>query len=560
MREKLAALTTVAILCGLLATPAISQDSPAPDIVLTNSANRDHIDLTGAWTYSIDPYRDGLKSFHGNGPGLGHRRYETTDVDTVTRENPTARYEYDMRREKVVTLPGSWINHAPELRHYDRLMWYAREFDASPDNGKRAFLRFGAANYTAHIYFNGEFVGRHDGGFTPFAFEVTDLLQDDDNLLVVGVDAQRTDQTVPPPVTDWETYGGLTRPIRLIYTPETFIDEARAWLGKDGRIMAEISLDGPDARGQDVSMTIDALGLTLEGRTDRNGLWQSSTPAPEGLSLWSPESPALYDVTFSTSDDTLPERIGFRTIEVSGTDILLNGKPVYLRGISMHEEELGTDPGRIMTEPAIRALLSEIRDGLNGNFVRLAHYPHSELTTRLADEMGLLVWSEIPVYWLIDWENSETLAEARAMLAENMARDMNRASIIIWSVANETPVGDARNRFLRTLIDDVRARDDSRLVSAALLTESETRNGTMRTWIDDPLADDLDILAVNTYNGWYGGPSLDGVDDIVWEARHDKPMIFRNWAQAPLPVLLMKTSGANSQKVSRRTITAPPWR
>ncbi|NHK26827.1 beta-glucuronidase [Parvularcula flava] len=519
-------VTGIIILCGLTVPTATGQDAPGPEIVLTNSASREHLDLTGAWTYSIDPYRDGLKSFHGNGPGLGHRRYETTDVESVTRENPTARYEYDMRREKIVTLPGSWVNHAPELRHYDGLMWYAREFDASPESGQRAFLRFGAANYTAHVYFNGELVGRHDGGFTPFAFEVTDLLQDGENLLVVGVDAQRTDQTVPPPVTDWETYGGLTRPVRLIYTPETFIDEARAWLGKDGSIMAEIALDGPRAGGRDVSVTIDALGLTLDGRTDRNGVWQGSTPAPEDLSLWSPESPALYDVAFTAGNDTLPERIGFRTIEASGTDILLNGEPIYLRGISMHEEELGADPGRIMTEPAIRALLSEIKDGLNGNFVRLAHYPHSELTTRLADEMGLLVWSEIPVYWLIDWDNPDTLAEARTMLAENMTRDMNRASIIIWSVANETPVGDDRNRFLGTLIDDVRTRDDSRLVSAALLTTSETRNGTMRTWIDDPLADNLDILAVNTYNGWYGGPALDGVDDIIWESRHDKPMIF----------------------------------
>ena len=115
----------------------------------------------------------------------------------------------------------------------------------------------------------------------------------------------------------------------------------------------------------------------------------------------------------------------------------------------MHEEELGVDPTRAMTPAASRALLSEIKDGLYGNFVRLAHYPHSDVTVRLADELGLIVWSEVPVYWRVAWSNPDTLNRARTMLAENILRDRNRASIAIWSVANETPVTDARNAFLR---------------------------------------------------------------------------------------------------------------
>jgi beta-glucuronidase len=218
----------------------------------------------------------------------------------------------------------------------------------------------------------------------------------------------------------------------------------------------------------------------------------------------------------------LDDRIGFRTVEVRGTQILLNGKPIFLRGISMHEEELGNNPVRAITPAAARALLSEVKTGLNGNFVRLAHYPHSEVMTRMADELGLLVWSEVPVYWRVNWDNPATLMAARAQLREEILRDRNRAAIILWSVANETPVGDARNAFLRTLIGDVRALDDSRLVTAALLSG---RKGNVQT-IDDPLVNDLDVMAVNTYNGWYTPDALADVPNLEWRSPVDKPLIF----------------------------------
>ena len=140
----------------------------------------------------------------------------------------------------------------------------------------------------------------------------------------------------------------------------------------------------------------------------------------------------------------------------------------------------------------------------------------------MADELGLLVWSEIPVYWLVDFARPETLGLARRMLAENIARDRNRASIILWSVGNETPQGEARLAFLRALVRDVRALDDSRLVTAALLSR---REGNVQT-IDDPLTADLDVMAVNTYNGWYGGDRLADVPAISWRSAQHKPLIF----------------------------------
>jgi beta-glucuronidase len=507
----------LALVVLLLAPPAFAQP------LLTGADMRPSQSLDGAWHWSVDPFRDGKAGFHGGMPGESSRRWSDVIQADELQKNPRALYEFDMQRSPVTHLPGSWIGHAPEMRYYQGLVWYQRSFEArKPAAGTRAFLRFGAADYTADVYLNGKSVGSHKGGFTPFSFDVTELLRDGGNQITVGVDSARTDDDVPPPVTDWETYGGITRSVTLITVPETFVDDAWIRLGRDGRIHADVRLYGRQAQNRDVAVRIPALGLTLSGRSDQSGSWSGSITAPRGLKRWSPETPALYHVKIESGTDVLLDRIGFRTIETRDTRILLNGKPVFLRGISMHEEELGKDPVRAITPAAARALLTEIKQGLNGNFVRLAHYPHSEVMTRMADELGLIVWSEVPVYWRVNWQNEATLGWARNQLRENILRDRNRASIGLWSIANETPIGDARNAFLRTLIGDVRALDDSRLVTAALLSK---REGKVMT-IDDPLVPDLDVMAINTYNGWYSQDPLADVPNFEWRSPAAKPLIF----------------------------------
>lgn len=540
--------------------PAVPATTPLiPSHTLTAVDLRPHQDLSGAWTWSIDPYRDGLFGFHGDPAGQGHRRWDEIDVDAFTREHPTALFEYDMRRSPSVTLPSSWITHAPELRHYDELVWYQRSFTAAPRPGTRAFLRFGAVDYAAHVFLNGRPVGRHEGGFTPFAFEVTGLLREGENWITVGADAERSADTVPPPVTDWETYGGITRPVLLVTVPETYVDDAWIRLGDDGRIVATVRLDGPAAAGRELRVRIPALGFTLSGRTDADGAWTGSAATPRGLRRWSPESPTLYDVAVEAGEDVLRDRIGFRTVAVDGERILLNGRPVFLRGISLHEEELGADPIRAITPAAARALLTEVKEGLNGNFVRLAHYPHSEVMTRMADELGLIVWSEIPVYWRINWTRPETLETARRMLAENILRDRNRASIALWSVANETPVSDSRNAFLQALVRDVRALDDSRLVTAALLTRRDEADGQVTMVIDDPLVPHLDVMAINTYNGWYSGDPLASLPAIAWRSGTAKPLILSEFGADALagfhdPGLMRKFSEEYQAEYYRQTL------
>src|ERR1700722_14148348 len=186
-----------------------------------------------------------------------------------------------------------------------------------------------------------------------------------------------------------------------------------------------------------------------------------------------------------------------RTIEVQGSNILLNGKPIFLRGISMHEEAPFRE-GRAFSPEDAQTLLGWVKD-LGCNFVRFAHYPHNENEIRLADRMGLLVWSEIPVYWDMDWSNPRTLANAEAQLRDQIARDHNRAAVIFWSVSNETPVNPERLTFLSQLAKAARELDSTRLITSAM-NHVDNTGPEVRT-ISDPLGEVVDVLGLNEYLG-----------------------------------------------------------
>ena len=522
--RRAAPVVLLAVGVGAGAPQAVA-DELRPTFLLTGAASRAPQDLSGQWTYSKDLYRTGLTDINGWVAKSRMQRYRDLDVAAEEAKGGTTFFEFDMDRGPQMRIPGAWNAAKAELRYYDGLVWFQRKFKARALNGGRAFLRFEAVNYRAYVYLNGKEIGRHEGGFTPFALEVTEALRKGENRLVVGVDSTHDAQAIPTAITDWDLYGGITRPVKLVTTPATFIDDATLALGKDGRITGEAQLNGPQAAGQLVTVAIGKLA-TVTAKADAKGRASFELKAPRELKRWSPESPTLYDVQFSAAGDTVRDRVGFRTIEVKGSQILLNGAPIFLRGISLHEEEFGPNPARNMTEQAARALLSEIKHGLQGNYVRLSHYPHSETTVRLADEMGLLVWSEIPVYWTVDWENPAVLQKALKMQAETIYRDRNRASVILWSVGNETPVSEPRTKFHGAMADNVRALDPTRLISAALLVKRGKVDGEDVTVINDPLADKLDVLAVNTYAGWYGDDTLADIPRLKWKLPADRPLIL----------------------------------
>jgi beta-glucuronidase len=281
---------------------------------------------------------------------------------------------------------------------------------------------------------------------------VTKLLRDGANQVTVGVDRRRPPSPVPPPVTDWENYGGVTRPIRLITTPDTYVDDAWVRLTRDGRITVSAHLDGPQAANSALRLRIGELKLELaeeptrawrlarhDGRTAR---WCAGRPKRPGF------------MTDHGGRGHLARPRELRTIETRGADILLNGKPVFLRGISVHEEEIGSNPARVITPDAARALLGEVKNGLHGNYVRLAHYPHSESDDTRGRRDGPARGARCRSTGWSRGSNPQTLATARNMLAEHPARSQPRLGGDP-GVGNETPVTDA-HVFLRTLVSDVR--------------------------------------------------------------------------------------------------------
>jgi beta-glucuronidase len=496
-----------------LSGPAAAQVAP----LIANINARQTTSLDGQWQVIVDPYDVGSLDYRAQPLKNNHAFYKN-----YKPQSESELVEYDFDTSGQLHVPGDWNTQRESLLFYEGSVWYKRSFDYTKSRKNRLFLHFAACNYLAAVYLNGEELGEHEGGFTPFDFEITDRVRAHGNFLVLRINNARGKDQVPTVNTDWWNYGGITRPVTLVEVPETFIQNYLVQLekGSTHQIRGWLQLNGPQLQ-QTVKIRIAEAGLVQTVQTDSKGRGEFSFSAD--LTLWSPENPKLYTVEIASQADQVIDRIGFRSIEARGTELVLNGKPVFLRGISIHEEA-PTRPGRSWSEDDARTLLDWARE-LGCNFVRLAHYPHNESMLRMADQMGLMVWAEVPVYWTIQWENPQTLHNAENQLNEMIARDQNRAALIIYSVANETPVSDARNRFLRQLIKDAHSADPTRLVSAALQAHEVMERDRLTIHLDDPIASDLDVLGNNEYIGWYTRLPEEA-DAIDWISPYDKPMLM----------------------------------
>jgi len=497
----------------LLALLAFAPSMRAQQIdLIANTDGRKTISLDGKWQTIVDPYESGFYNY----------RYQPSDNGYFKNAKPKTKsdlIEYDFDSSESLQVPGDWNTQSDQLFFYEGTIWYKKSFDYQRRSNTRLFVYFGAANYFADVYLNGEKVGQHEGGFTPFNFEITKLVRDTGNFLVVKVDNKRRRDAVPTLMTDWWNYGGLTREVKLIETSTTFVHDYLIQLAKGSRnrVSGWVKLSG-DKLKQRITIRIPEAGITKTFATDGNGF--AAIDFNADLKLWFPENPKLYEVVVEAETDQVRDQIGFRSLETKGTDILLNGRPIFLRGICIHEEA-PLRGGRAYSREDARTLLGWAKE-LGANFVRLAHYPHNEFMVREADRMGIMVWSEIPVYWTIQWENPATFENARSQLTEMIARDKNRAAVVIWSVANETPLSDARLSFLKNLISHARSLDATRLLSAAM--ERHYLDATTQM-IDDPLGEYLDVLGCNEYVGWYDGLP-EKADRLEWKSKYQKPLVM----------------------------------
>lgn len=472
---------------------------------------RPSVSLNGDWASIVDPFFSGLFSFHHQEKSNGwflNRKAQPGDPF------PT---EYDFSKAPRLKVPGDWNTQRDSLLFYEGPMWYERDFDYQPKEHTRIFLDVGAANYRSWFWVNGKKVCEHEGGFTAFQCEITTVINNGPNFVVTVVDNTRHEDNVPTLETDWWNYGGLTREVSLIEVPDAFIDQYDLHLSRGND-----SIEGwvhvmRSPAGSPVEVEIPELHARSTTQTGDDSRAQIHI-AVTGLERWSPDVPKLYKVILRAGNDSIEDLIGFRTIEAHGTEILLNGKPTFLRGISIHAEA-PYRTGRAYSDKDAETLLGWAKD-LGCNFVRLAHYPHDETMIRAADRMGLLVWSEIPVYWALQFDNPNVFAKAGQQLDEEIGALRNHASIILWSMANETPNNEARTHFIAALANRARTLDATRLITAALLVRAD---GPTKI-VDDPLGEALDVIGVNEYIGWYEGRP-ETADITQWNIAYDKPLI-----------------------------------
>lgn len=489
--------------------------SVAQEQFITNVQNRSTQSLNGKWKYVLDQYETGQIGF-------------SPLYQNASPRDKSDRVEYSFDYAQSLWIPGSWNSQLEELHRYEGSIWYRKTFDFKPRfENSRVFIYVGAANYMCTYTFNGKQLGRHEGGFTPFSFEVSNLIKESGNYVILGVSNRRENDYIPSKVTDWYNHGGITRDVYLVEVPQTYIDDYFLYLEKESlhkkrkQIKGSIKLAG-DQFPSNAIVSIPGLGLRSEVNLDETGAGEFTLETSK-MELWSPENPKLYEVKIAAGDDDISDRIGFRVVETRGREILLNGKPVFLRGISIHDEN-SIRADRAHSIDDARLVLGWAKE-LGCNFARLAHYPHQENIVRLADEMGILLWEELPLYWGINWNNPEVLENAKRQFSEIIRRDKNRASSIIWSIANETSPNKARNEFLTAVAKHVRSLDDTRLLTAACKKDLAVDGHPATEYVvSDPIMKELDIISFNEYLGWYGGGPLE-CREKTFNIAYEKPVI-----------------------------------
>ncbi|MBO5593562.1 MAG: beta galactosidase jelly roll domain-containing protein, partial [Prevotella sp.] len=379
-------LDTLMLVWGLLFPATLAAES----LPLIQNVNAyECMSLNGEWNYIVDVQEEGYYDYRMKPTRWGF-------FQNAKPQRPEDLIEYDFDKSPTMQIPGDWNTQDERLFFYEGTVWFKKSFQAVPTSDCRTLLYFGAVNYDCRVWVNGKEVGHHIGGFTPFNFDISDLLREGENVVIVKVDNKRHAEDVPTQIFDWWNYGGITRDVKLVKVLPVYLEDYNLQLTSlEGRqISFSVKLNKPEAN-HTVTLNIPELKIKKTLTTAADGTASVSMKAKP--QLWSPENPKRYQVEITLDNSTIADSIGFRKIETRGKQILLNGQPIFLKGISIHEEK-PNGGGRANSPEDARTLLSWAKE-LGCNFVRLAHYPHNEYMVREAERMGILVWSEIPCYW-----------------------------------------------------------------------------------------------------------------------------------------------------------------
>ena len=502
---------------------------PSSDHLIGWIDSRQIQSLNGEWSYIVDPMNNGLpeSSFFG---GFPKNKIQITGMELI---------EYNFETASKIQIPGAWNAIDERLFFYRGPVWLYKKFNYSPKKEALTHLYIEGSNFTTKIFLNGSIVGEFEGGYVPFNFNISKYLKEGENILLVQTDNTLNESSVPTQKTDWWPWGGIVGDVYVVETPKQFIQNAYLQLNPDdfSEVLFKLKMN-KESSGHIIKLEIPELQFMAEYKTNSFGAISENIKI--NPQLWSPLSPKLYEVKISSEAETISDKIGFRSIQTKGQKIYLNNSEIQFKGIAMHSEPIGI-PGPAFSKEHFQKLLLTAKD-LNINFIRAAHYPYTRHLAKVADQFGLMLWEEVPVYWNIDWDNSNTLNIAKNQITRLVQRDQNRASVVVWSVANETPLSSSRMKFLKALLAEIEINDSSRLSTAALLSGSEEQfrslvlvlalQGSKSQWvspkekaifqlildqanipidselsfslsIDDPLGESVDLISYNEYFGWY---------------------------------------------------------
>jgi len=479
---------------------------------------------------------------------------------------------YDDRSWNNKILPGvennlNGFEQVPE--YYEDGVWYRKHF-IIPDSLSEKFAKiiFYSANYIADIWINDNYLGYHEGGYTPFAFNVTPYLKfDSTNVIAVRIDnppwGSRQD-IVPYKLADWFNYTGLIHDIYLEFSSKVSIFRAdvipenlngsitpKILIFNGGNISENIDIQinvyEADVNTNNIEDEICAnlIGnpANISGTVQKNVsiesdscfLWTPSITI-NSPNIWSPIEPNLYIMQITLSQmgivlDELYTQFGIRILALNGSTIELNNAPVFLTGVARHEDH--PNYGRSIPQHQIFSDLQIVKN-LNSNFLRTAHYPNHPYTYLITDRLGISVMEEIPVWWFdesLPWILQNSLRHIhQQMWREMIFRDFNRPSIIMWSAANECANVINRQAFIDTVSNDLKINyPDGRLVTQSAAAD--------RPGAYDPSQAVCDVAGWTMYFGiFYGNDYYQDTKnflELIYNSYPDKPIInteFGYWS------------------------------
>lgn len=523
---KRLALFIFSILLTLQYTQVAAQPGAAQRDAAQRGAAHYHIRQTnaiplhGEWWFLLDPA----------GLGIANQWYR----EGIAQEN----------RQDKVTVPHCFSTD-PRYEFYTGTAWYRKTFAWKQTAGKRVILHFDGAYYKTNVWLNGQKVGEHEGGYTPFSFDVTEQLKDGDNLLVVAVNNDTWKTNTIPGIKDkgdindgfvgWVNYGGIVRPVYLTIEPEVYTENVKIETMPDlikgtAVVKAKVRVRNASSSASspkiDLTVWQDNKLLTLKWKTKTTSipagqtalLEAEATLATAQVKLWDLDQPNLYELKTVIGTDTLASNFGIRKIEVSNAQILLNGKPVKVGGGNrvIDYPGLGSLEPDWLVEKDFR-LMKEA--GME--FQRLTHYTPSEYFYDMADRYGMLIITEAGNWQLTpkQMDNDSMRTKFRSQFREMAERDWNHPSVIAYSVGNEYgSTTAAGQRWTKDMIAYARELDPTRLYTFASMLLN-----TLPAKPEDEASQYVDFVSTNTYGGH--AKALDHIHKLY----PDKPVFISEW-------------------------------